>query len=192
MRSIVADWGDRVSRRLAAVSLGAIGREVAARAEQLATGSGRDVLTSATRGVSYEPPPWIRSIVIVPTVAMRPYIVPVELRDTVVFVCSVADEAFEADPSAPPHGSSRSPPPSATSDGCRILRLLRGGSPDRVGDRGPDGRRPDQPPSPPRDPALGGLLAIRDEGLVGWRTPCARTGWSTSGRSLAYLRTPPG
>ena len=194
-RSIVADWGARVSSRFAEGSLAAIARDAAARQEQLAGGAsgertGRNVLVGATRGVSYDPPPWIASIAIVPTVAMRPFIVPVELRDTVVFVCSVADEAFDADPSAPPQRLVKVAAALGDERRLRILRLLRDEplSASEIADRmGVDRTSLHHHLGILRS---AGLLAIRDEGLGGWRYALREDGLEHVGSELvAYLRS---
>jgi DNA-binding transcriptional ArsR family regulator len=195
IRSIVADWGARVSSRFADGSLAAIARDAAARQGQLAGGAsggstGRDVLASATRGVSYEPPPWIVSIAIVPTVAMRPFIVPVELRETVVFVCSVADEAFDADPSAPPQRLVKVAAALGDERRLRILRLLRDEplTASEIADRmGVDRTSLHHHLGILRS---AGLLAIRDEGLAGWRYALREDGLEHVGSELvAYLRS---
>jgi hypothetical protein len=126
VRGIVADWGARVFAPRAAVALAAIEREAAARSEQLAAGTAQEVLATATRGVAYDPPAWIRAIVIVPTVAMRPYLIPIELGETVVFVYSVGDEAFESDPAAPPQRLVKVAAALGDERRLRILHLLRG------------------------------------------------------------------
>jgi DNA-binding transcriptional ArsR family regulator len=191
MRATVADWGARVSIRLTASSMAAIERDAAARKEQLLSGSGRDVLASATRGVSYDAPPWISAIAIVPTVAMRPYIVPVELRETVVFVCSVADEAFEADPSAPPPRLVKVAAALGDERRLRILRLLRDEplTASEIADRmGVDRTSLHHHLGILRS---AGLLAIRDEGVGGWRYALREDGLDHVGSELvSYLRTP--
>jgi DNA-binding transcriptional ArsR family regulator len=171
--------------------MAAIGRDAVAREAQLFGGSDpREVLRGATRGVSYEPPPWIRSIAIVPTVAMRPYIVPVELRETVVFVCSVADEAFEADPSAPPQRLVKVAAALGDERRLRILRLLRDEplTATEIADRlGVDRTSLHHHLGILRS---AGLLAIRDEGLGGWRYALRDDGLEHVGSELvAYLRS---
>jgi len=193
VRAFVADWGRRVSIHLAPLSLGAIGRDATAREEQLARGSSRDVLADATRGVTYDPPPWIHAIVIVPTVALRPYIVPVELRETVLFVCSVADDAFEADPSAPPHRLVKVAAALGDERRLRILRLLRQEplTASEVADRmGVDRTSLHHHLGILRS---AGLLAIRDEGVGGWRYALREDGLTQVGPELdAYLRSTSG
>jgi DNA-binding transcriptional ArsR family regulator len=173
--------------------MAAIGRDAAAREEQLAGGSGRAVLTNATRGVSYDPPLWITAIVIVPTVAMRPYIVPVELGETVVFVCSVADEAFEADPAAPPPRLVKIAAALGDERRLRILRLLRDDplTASEIADRmGVDRTSLHHHLGILRS---AGLLAIRDEGVGGWRYALREDGLDHVGSELvSYLRSPSG
>ena len=45
------------------------------------TGSARDALRVATNGVDFDPPALVTDIVIVPTVALRPFLAPVEYRN---------------------------------------------------------------------------------------------------------------
>jgi DNA-binding transcriptional ArsR family regulator len=193
IRGIVADWAARVSASLAPVSLAAIEREAAAREAQLAGGDGRDVLTAVTRGVSYEPPAWIRAIVIVPTVAMRPYLIPTELRETVVFVCSVGDEAFETDPAAPPQRLVKIAAALGDERRLRILHLLRGEqlTATEIADRmGVDRTSLHHHLGILRS---AGLLAIRDEGVGGWRYTLREDGLHQVGPELeSYLRPPVG
>lgn len=191
LHAIVVDWGERVSSALAAVSMAAIARDAATRIDELATGTGADVLTRVTRGVTYSPQPWIRSIVIVPTVAMRPYIIPTELRDTVVFVCSVADESFETDPAAPPHRLVKVAAALGDERRLRILHLLRREplTASEIADRlGVDRTSLHHHLGILRS---AGLLAIRDEGVVGWRYALRDDGVTSVGPELdAYLRRP--
>ena len=191
IRGIVVAWGERVSPAFAPTSLAAIGRDSARRRAELADRSGAEVLVRATRGVTYDPPPWIRSIVIVPTVAMRPYIVPTELRDTVVFICSVGDEAFDTDPAAPPHRLIKVAAALGDERRLRILHLLRREqlTASEIADRlGVDRTSLHHHLGILRS---AGLLAIRDEGVSGWRYALRDDGLTQVGPELdAYLRPP--
>ena len=193
IHGIVSEWGARVSPAFAATSMAAIARDAAAREAELATRSGADVLLGATRGVTYTPQPWIRRIVIVPTVALRPYIVPTELRDTVAFICSVGDEAFDTDPAAPPHRLVKVAAALGDERRLRILHLLRRESltASEIADRlGVDRTSLHHHLGILRS---AGLLAIRDEGVVGWRYALRDDGVSQVGPELdAYLRPPVG
>ena len=104
-----------------------------------------------------------------PTVALRPIIVPAELRDTAVFLCSVADEALDIDPLAPPRRLIKTAAALGDELRLRILRVLQGEelSASEIAERMAVERTS-------LHHHLGilrwaGLLTIRDEGERGWR-----------------------
>jgi DNA-binding transcriptional ArsR family regulator len=99
---IVETWASQVFPAFAPKALAAIQRDVAAKERLLDAGPARDALRVSTNGVDYDPPAWVADIVVVPTVALRPFLAPVEFGSTQIFLCSVADEAFDDDPAAPP------------------------------------------------------------------------------------------
>jgi DNA-binding transcriptional ArsR family regulator len=53
-------------------------------------------------GVEFDLAGWATDIALIPTVALRPFIAPVESGSTQLILCSVADEALDDDPAAPP------------------------------------------------------------------------------------------
>jgi DNA-binding transcriptional ArsR family regulator len=189
---VVADWSEHVLPRFLPAALEAIARETATRETQLAGEvGGRSVVMAATRGVAYDPPAWIRSIVLAPTVAMRPFIVPMELGETALFLSSVADEAFEVDPTAPPRQLVKIAAALGDERRLRVLYVLRGGEltateiAEQIGvDRTSLHHH------------LGilrsaGLLTIRDDGVAGWRYALREGGWSQVSSALdGYLRSP--
>src|SRR2546422_2374620 len=77
---IVGDWAGRVFPRFAPDALAAIERDRIAKEDRLSRSPGREVLTDATNGVAFNPSPRVAEIVIAPTVALRPFLVPTELR----------------------------------------------------------------------------------------------------------------
>jgi DNA-binding transcriptional ArsR family regulator len=167
--AILRDWADRVFPRFATDALAAIERDRLAKDRLLAEEPGQAVLTAATNGVTFTPSPWVTGIVIVPTVALRPFIVPTELRHTAVFVCSVADEALDVDPLAPPRRLVKTAAALGDELRLRILRVLQGEelSASEIAERIGVGRTS-------LHHHLGilrsaGLLTIRDEGERGWR-----------------------
>ena len=97
-----AAWVDRVFPAFAARSLGLIERDVEAKIRLFRDLPAPAALRIATNGVDLDPSDWATEIVVVPTVALRPFIAPVESGSRLVLVCSVADEAFDVDPAAPP------------------------------------------------------------------------------------------
>jgi DNA-binding transcriptional ArsR family regulator len=167
--AILHDWAGRVFPRFAADALAAIERDGLAKERLLAESPGQAVLTAATNGVTFTPSPWVTGIVIVPTVALRPFIVPTELRHTALFVCSVADEALDVDPIAPPRRLVKMAAALGDELRLRILRVLQGEGlnaseiAERIGVERTSLHH-----------HLGilrsaGLLTIRDEGERGWR-----------------------
>lgn len=171
IRGIVAEWVERVARRFSAPSRAAIERDVEAR--QAAAGRGpagdRALLASATRGVTYEPPDWIGSIALVPVVAIRPFVVPLELRETAIFLVPVADESLAADPSAPPRQLVKLAAAMGDELRLRALRVLSDEAltASEIAERlGVDRTTIHHHLGILRS---AGLLAIRDEGVSGWR-----------------------
>ena len=167
--AILHDWAGRVFPRLATDALAAIERDRLAKDRLLAEKPGQGVLTAATNGVTFTPSPWVTGIVIVPTVALRPFIVPTELRHTAVFVCSVADEALDVDPLAPPRRLVKTAAALGDELRLRMLRVLQGEelSASEIAERIGVERTS-------LHHHLGilrsaGLLTIRDEGERGWR-----------------------
>jgi DNA-binding transcriptional ArsR family regulator len=166
---IVNEWAERVFPHFGPDALAAIERDREAREDQLSRIPGRAVLTDATNGVLFNPSGWVAEVVIVPTVALRPFIVPTELRETSLFVCSVADEALDVDPAAPPRRLVKTAAALGDDLRLRVLHLLRDEDlnaseiAERLGVERTSLHH-----------HLGilrsaGLLAIRDEGERGWR-----------------------
>jgi DNA-binding transcriptional ArsR family regulator len=122
--SVVKAWASRVFPQFAADALVLIDRDVAAKSHLAKTRPGRVVLEIATNGVDVDPAAWATDIVVVPTVAMRPFIAPVESGSTALFLCSVADEAYDVDPAAPPRGLVKITTAIGDELRLRILRLL--------------------------------------------------------------------
>jgi len=187
--AIVAEWADRVFPRFAPDAVAAIERDTAARERQLATESGEEVLSAATTGLEFRASPWVTEIVIVPTVALRPFIIPTELDRTAVFLYSVADEAFDVDPSAPPRRLVKVAAALGDELRLRVLHVLRDEqlSASEIAERLDVDRTS-------LHHHLGilrsaGLLTIRDEGVRGWRYALRDDGLDGVGPALAsYLR----
>jgi DNA-binding transcriptional ArsR family regulator len=188
---VVADWTTRVFPRFASDAAAAIDRDAAARERQLGGESGRAVLAAATNGVAFNPSPWVTEIVIVPTVALRPFIIPIELRHTAMFIYSVADEAFDVDPAAPPRRLVKVAAALGDELRLRVLHVLRDESlsASEIADRLDVDRTS-------LHHHLGilrsaGLLTIRDDGVRGWHYALREDGLEEVGPALAtYLRPP--
>lgn len=56
----------------------------------------------ATKGVTFEPGPGVRGVVLVPSVVLRPWTLMVEHRSIRIFVYAIDEEVIHADPTAPP------------------------------------------------------------------------------------------
>jgi DNA-binding transcriptional ArsR family regulator len=187
--AIISDWAERVFPALAVDALAAVERDRIGKMELLAHRSPQAVVSAATSGVTFTPSPWVTKIAIIPTVALRPFLVPTELHETAVFVCSVADEALDVDPAAPPRRLVKVASALGDELRLRVLRVLRD----------------DQLTATEIAERLGvertslhhhlgilrsaGLLAISDEGSGGWRYGLREEGIGGVGPELAsYLR----
>jgi DNA-binding transcriptional ArsR family regulator len=100
--AIVEAWSSRVYPAFADDARAVIARDVAAKKRLFASLPGREALLAATNGIDLDPATWATDIVVIPTVALRPFIAPGEFGSTLIVLSSVADDAFEADASAPP------------------------------------------------------------------------------------------
>jgi DNA-binding transcriptional ArsR family regulator len=100
--AIVETWAQRVFPAFGEAALQLTERDAGAKERLLARTSRTEVIRSATNGVELAALGWADEIVLVPTVALRPFIVPVEWRSTLLIMSSVADSTFDDDPSAPP------------------------------------------------------------------------------------------
>ena len=190
--AIVSDWAESVFTRLSADALAAIDRDVAAKRSMLATHSGPTVLEAATGGVTFRPSAWVDKIVIVPTVALRPFVVPCELESTAIFVCSVAEEALDVDPLAPPRRLVRVAAALGDPLRLRVLHALGGEelTASEIAERlGVDRTSLHHHLGILRS---SGLLTIRDEGELGWRYALRDDGFRGLGPDLeAYLQRKP-
>jgi DNA-binding transcriptional ArsR family regulator len=100
--AIVGEWASRVFPAFAADALAVVGRDVDAKRRLFDASPARDALRIWTNGVDFDPPAFVTEIVVVPTLALRPFLAPVEFDTTEIFLCSVGDAAFDDDPDAPP------------------------------------------------------------------------------------------
>jgi DNA-binding transcriptional ArsR family regulator len=100
--AIVEAWASRVFPAFATNALAVIRHDVDAKERLFDARSARDALRVSTNGVDFDPAGLVQDIVVVPTVALRPFVARVEFGSTQIFLCSVADEAFDDDPGAPP------------------------------------------------------------------------------------------
>ena len=99
--AIVASWTERVFPTLGPPALTIVERDVEAKRRLVRETPIAEAIRIVTNGVQFTASP-ASEIVVVPTVAMRPFIAPVDTPSTWILLCSVADEAFDDDPAAPP------------------------------------------------------------------------------------------
>jgi DNA-binding transcriptional ArsR family regulator len=142
-----------------------------------------------TNGVEVDPSDWADEVVVVPTVALRPFIAPVETGTRLTLLCSVADESFDTDPAAPPRRLVQVATALGDELRLRILRELARGeaTATEVADRlGVDRTSLHHHLGILRS---AGLLTIRAEGVRGWRYALRDDGLEGVGPALAsYLR----
>jgi DNA-binding transcriptional ArsR family regulator len=185
---IVEEWASRVFPAFADQALGVVARDVATKTGRFAAGLARDVLRDALSGVEVTLDPWATEIVVVPTVALRPFLAPIEHGPTVIYLCSVADEAFDDDPAAPPRRLVKVAAAMGDPLRLRILRALaeRELTASEIADLLGVERTS-------LHHHLGilrsaGLLAIRDDGMTGWRYARRADGVADATAALeAYL-----
>jgi DNA-binding transcriptional ArsR family regulator len=168
-------------------------RDVQARERQLESGDGRDVVRHALNGVELHPGSWVEEVVLVPTVAMRPFVVPVDYETGVIYLCPVADEAFDADPTAPPRRLVKIAAAIGDPLRMRILRLL---TEQELGATELADRLGVERTSLHHHLGIlrsAGLLAINDDGMGGWRYACRAGSVAEATSALeAYLHGPGG
>ena len=124
---IVELWAAAVSPAFAERAATLTARDVEAKERLFRDTPTQEALRVATNGVEVDPTGWASEIVVVPTVALRPFIAPVEQEATLLLVCSVGDEAFDDDPAAPPRRLVQAAAALGDELRLRILRELAGG-----------------------------------------------------------------
>ena len=102
LASIVGSWAERVSPAFAARSMALVERDVQPKEGLLKVTAPRDALRVFTNGVDIDPTGWATDVVVVPVVALRPFIAPVEWKTTLLILVSVADETVDAVAGGPP------------------------------------------------------------------------------------------
>jgi DNA-binding transcriptional ArsR family regulator len=131
-------------------------------------------------------------IVVIPTVALRPFLAPVEFESTEVFLCSVADDAFDDDPAAPPRRLVKLAAALGDELRLRILHTLADGelTASEIADRLSVERTS-------LHHHLGilrsaGLVSIHDDGIHGWRFTRRAGSVDDVGVALSAYLGPPG
>ena len=166
---IIAGWATRVFPAFRDDALAVIGRDAVAKERLFDAQPARDALRVALNGVDVEPGPWVREFVVVPTVALRPFVAPIEVGSTVLYLCPVGDEALDVDPDAPPRRLVKIA--AALGDPLRLRILQALGDVELTASEIADRLGVERTSLHHHLGILrsAGLLTIRDEGLVGWR-----------------------
>jgi DNA-binding transcriptional ArsR family regulator len=191
--SIVEAWASDVFPSFATDALAVSGRDAVAKERLFARLPARDALLVATNGVDVEPAAWATEVVVIPTVAMRPFIAPSEFGRTAIFLVSAADEAFEADPAAPPRRLVKAATAIGDELRLRILRTLSNHelTATEIAQRlGVDRTSLHHHLGILRS---AGLVTMHDDGVHGWRYTRRTASVAEIGAELvAYLETPRG
>jgi DNA-binding transcriptional ArsR family regulator len=80
---------------------GAIKRDARAKRAMVATMSPERVIEEATNGITLDPGSGVRSVLLIPTAVLRPWVLILEHHQTRIFVYPVADEHMMTDPDMP-------------------------------------------------------------------------------------------
>ena len=166
---LVADWYERVSTGLLPAAMDVLERDVTMKEAAIGRRSGRDVFLATTNAVSYDRPAWVDEIVLIPAVAIRPFIIPTDRGRMAIFLCSASDDAFDVDGAAPPRRLVKVAAALGDELRLRVVRLLRDEelSASEIADRlGVDRTSVHHHLGILRS---AGLLVIHDEGVRGWR-----------------------
>lgn len=104
-----------------------IERDSRAKQAMVATMSPERVIEESTNGISIEPGSGVRTVMLVPSVVMRPWVLILEQRDTRVFVYPVADEHMTTDCDTPSPWIVKTYKALSDEKRIRILRKLAAG-----------------------------------------------------------------
>ena len=187
---IVEAWAERVLPSFWDRSRGLIERDIEPKEGLLHVTGPKDALRVFTNGVEVDPSDWADEVVVVPTVALRPFIAPIETGRRLTLLCSVADESFDIDPAAPPRRLVQVATALGDELRLRILRELARGeaTATEVADRlGVDRTSLHHHLGILRS---AGLVSVRAEGVQHWRYSLRPDSVAGAGAALAgYLGT---
>jgi DNA-binding transcriptional ArsR family regulator len=113
---ILQRWNDEVLAPERETTWATLRRDAAAKVGAAPRTTSEELIERATGGVEFRPEPWIRRVVLIPHVAMRPWNVSSAWEDAEIICYPVADESLGIDPTAPP---------------ARLLRLYKALSDDK-------------------------------------------------------------
>ena len=99
---VVESWADLVSTAFAPRSMALIARDIEPKEGLLKVTAPRDALRVFTNGVDIDPTGWATAVIVVPVVALRPFITPIEWDTTLLILVAVADETLDAVEGGPP------------------------------------------------------------------------------------------
>lgn len=98
---VVRRFDAEVFRGGAEVS-GSLARDAAAKRAMAGTMDAPELVEAATGGVTFSPQPTVTKVVLIPSVAVRPWVTITDTDGARIFTYPVADEHLDADPDAPP------------------------------------------------------------------------------------------
>ncbi len=114
-------------RPIEAQYAGALERDARAKKAMVAIMSPERVIEEATNGITVEPGTGVRSVLLVPTVVLRPWVLILEHRSTRIFVYPVSDEHMTTDPDWPSPWIVKTYKALADEKRVRVLRRLAAG-----------------------------------------------------------------
>lgn len=188
--SIVEAWAARVSPEFAVWSMGLIRRDVSPKEGLLQVTAPRDALRVFTNGVDIDPTSWATSIVVIPVVALRPFIAPVEFRSTLLILVSVAHETMDAVAGGPPRRLVQAA--AAIGDALRLRMLHELANGDRNAKELAEQLGVDRTSLYHHLGILrsAGLVAVVAEGLQSWRYSLRSDGLERATSALADYLSP--
>jgi len=191
LAALLDTWARRVYPTFGPGAMMLVDRDVEAKEALFADTTPREAIRIATNGVDLDPGTWAAEIVVVPTVALRPFIVPIEWRSTALILCSVADEAFDDDPAAPPRRLVQVTTALGDALRLRVMRELAAGelTASELADRlGVDRTSLHHHLGILRS---AGLVTVRAEGVHSWRYAVREGGVAGAASALTgYLQQP--
>jgi DNA-binding transcriptional ArsR family regulator len=113
---ILQRWNDEVLAPDRETTRATLRRDAAAKVAAAPRITSKELIERATGGLEFRAEPWIRRVVLVPHVAMRPWNVSSAWEDAQIICYPVADESLGIDPTVPP---------------ARLLRLYKALSDDK-------------------------------------------------------------
>ena len=121
-------WHKEVYAKREAATRGVLTRDARAKRGRASTCTVEQLVEAATNGLELKTEPWVRRVVLVPHVSMRPWNVMCGYDDTFFICYPAADESFDADASAPPPRLVRLHRALGDEKRLRMLKRLAGGS----------------------------------------------------------------